>query len=353
MIDGPQKYVPARIPLRVISNSEEVQPVSPQVGNPLTKMQQEEFERLFLLGNSGSLHNSRGINLNLGPRPETIGELLRGFEVVYPTVDNIEQGVKNADIVFIGENHRDVVNEQNGIELVRYLSGEGDVVLKEGEPAEKPVADHRYGDQVKTFGWDDIELKDKAAKNFKRLCELEIELRKTPTNMDEVNRFVRLKDEFSKLYGPTIEMAIVQRNKSLIKTIEQIQLQHSGKKIFIITGDLHFQDQALIDFLNSNDRKYIMLKQVASGADYCTAHEYIGVEDPELPQEKRKRVFLVEGICGRRVELGESWFANVDNAKVGDLLILHPECNNDMCRLLLKKHGFQDDEQQFKLIEIF
>ena len=177
---------------------------------------------------------------------------------------NVES-ITDAQIIFLGEDHRSLSADYRQAFIMRALGKDGDIVLLENVQSGEERLAHDvpvvqlpgFNDELtrlQFMGWDDMELHAQAAELVGQSLQIYDEIKIAQENGDD-SQLERLNSEFWELHDAAMEIAIVPRNQSLKATLDSLDSElEAGKRIFIIAGSLHYIDDP--DLQMYLDRKF-------------------------------------------------------------------------------------------------
>lgn len=279
---------------------------------------------------------------------------LSHFEVVASNSD-----INKAEIICFGDEHTSFRDDISVTDTINTLAKDGDIILVEGKPSGKEIDKNEciHTDGIKAnvivMGWDDIQLRDQSASMVRQMMDTndKYEKAKSEGNLEEATGYGIILD---KLMQSTDNIAIYQRNQCLINTIQKVKF--TGKHIFIICGSNHYDEQLLVKFLSGY--KYCVLIPKGSKADYNDAVRYFNGGGTSINQgddnksaitanitlgenynHHNNKIITIKLSDGSLYCLGDNWFLNGRNAKVGDLIYIDPEAGTDQDREGLSVKG--------------
>ncbi len=192
------------------------------------------------------------------------GSIEEFIQAEYTVLGGNVENITDAQVIFLGEDHRSLLADYRQAYIMSILGKEGDIVLLESVqsreerlPHEVPVAQlPEFSDQLaqlQFIGWDDMELHAQAAELVRRSLEIYDEIKIAQENGDD-SELERLDNEFWELHDAALEIAIIPRNQSLKATLDSLGSElEAGKKIFIIAGSDHYiGDPGLQKYLDEN-----------------------------------------------------------------------------------------------------
>lgn len=155
--------------------------------------------------------------------------------------------LENAEIIGLGNHHEIDKHKKVISNFINSIAQDGDIVLLEAAQSGESIDTKTdtfmksISKKIKCYGWDDELLHTTVGNNFKKLAQIEIKAEDYKKSGDVKNHNI-LAEMHKNLYDETVDIAIKQRNESMIKTINNMRKKFPNRRIFVIAGTLHFTD---------------------------------------------------------------------------------------------------------------
>jgi hypothetical protein len=197
-----------------------------------------------------------------------------------------------AEIIFLGHNHFDPLQDQYRGAVIDHCGSNGDIVICEGVPAFKQILSTKglpffCKTKVACFGWDDPEHFARGHSAIRVIFELN-----TKYGSTDINKIPSKDREALSEAGRTIKISSVERSSSLIKTAKVfLSRLKPNQKIFVIAGSDHLYDEPynVLGFFTNYKASLLIPLTFGPEMDYCT---YYG---PGMKEEdNRKKTILTD-----------------------------------------------------------
>jgi len=149
--------------------------------------------------------------------------------------------ITDAKIIFLGEQHK--IDTQHITYFLEHTVRDGDIILLEGYESKQAIEkeNDEYLKTVKkefmAFGWDDMSLHDKIKDKLEKRKSLIEKSNRAGLSEKLKNGLFRQGVAVAK---EALAIAIGERNRSLVATVNYIREIYPEKRIFVIAGKRHF-----------------------------------------------------------------------------------------------------------------
>lgn len=225
--------------------------------------------------------------------------LERPFEEQFELHDSSDS-LEQAQIILLGNTHTFIEHKIWIADLIKEQASPGDYVLLEGlesmEAVEPKNSSYTLGlsEGVKVVGWDDMRDHSLTGEILAEIYLLNEEMRALRERLQEegatqaeAERVIHISKRLSELNQEFYDVAVVDRNKSLVETIEIIREKSPGARVFVVAGSLHLTEPEVLQAYLDQHSFHTLIASSDGLIEFVSSEDYLKSSiEPHLPADE-------------------------------------------------------------------